>query len=128
MILADYQVPYSKIINKEEAREAEDRNTHTANVVVKTLQNSADTRSSIFLVGCAHAHKSNQSGIGSAAFGKEAELTAGAQIAKALGRENVFTVFQHMMSGDNHGDNKSAIRGGIFDSAFKLNGNRPIYR
>lgn len=126
VMLADYQVPYSKIINKEEARESEDRNTHMANVVVNTLQNLADTRGNLFLVGCAHAYKSNQSGIASAAFGKEEELTAGAQIAKALGRENVFTVFQHMMSGDNHGGNKSAIRGGIFDKAFELNGNRPI--
>lgn len=30
------------------------------------------------------------------------------------------------MPGDNHGGNKSSIRGGIFDKAFELNGNKPI--
>lgn len=126
VILADYQVPYSKITNREEARELEDRNTHMANIVVDTILNSKDKRGNLFLVGCSHAYKSNQSGIASAAFGKDDELTAGAQIAKALGNDNVFTVFQHVKSGDNNGGNKSAIRGGIFDKAFELNGNKPI--
>lgn len=126
VILADYQVPYSKITDREEARELEDRNTHMANIIVNTIQNTADTRGNLFLVGCAHAYKSNQSGFGSSASGKEAELTAGTQIAKALGDDKVFTVFQHVLSGDNHGGNKSAIRGGIFDKAFELNGNKPI--
>lgn len=126
VILADYQVPYSKITNREDAKELEDRNTHMANVVVNTVQNSKDKRGNFFLVGCAHAYKSNQSGIASAAFGKDNELTAGAQIANALGEDNVFTVFQHVMSGDNHGGNKSPIRGGIFDKAFELNGNKPL--
>lgn len=126
VILADYQLPYSKITNKEEAKELEDRNTHMANIVVNTIQNSEEKRGNLFLVGCAHAYKSNQSGIASAAFGHEAELTAGAQIANALGDDNVFTVFQHVMPGDNHGGNKSPIRGGIFDKAFELNGNKPI--
>lgn len=126
VILADYQVPYSKITNKEEAKELEDRNTHMANIVVNTIQNSEDKRGNLFLVGCAHAYKSNQSGIASAAFGQDNELTAGAQIANALGYDNVFTVFQHVMPGNNHGGNKSPIRGGIFDKAFELNGNKPI--
>ena len=126
VILADYQVPYSKITNRQDAKESEDRNTHMANIVVETIQNSKDKRGNLFLVGCAHAYKSNQSGIASAAFGKDAELTAGAQIANALGHDNVFTVFQHVMPGDNHGGNKSAIRGGIFDKAFEMNGNKPI--
>lgn len=126
VVLADYQLPYSKITKREEAHEMEDRNSHMAKIVVSTVQNSADTRGSLFIVGCAHAYKSNQAGFASAAFGEEPELTAGAQIAKALGGENVFTVFQHVMPGDNHGGNKSAIRGGIFDAAFALNGNKPI--
>lgn len=126
VVLTDYQVPYSAIMNREEARELEDRNTHMAKIVVNTVKNSDDSRNCLFLVGCAHAYKSNQAGIASAAFGKEAELTAGAQIANALGNDNVFTVFQHVMSGDNHGGHKSTLRGGIFDKAFALNGNKPI--
>lgn len=124
VVLADYQLSYSTMT--KDAKESEDRNTHMANVVVNTVRNSTDTRNNLFLVGCGHAFKSNQSGFASAAFGKEPELTAGAQIAKALGDENVFTVFQHVMPGDNSGRNKSPIRGGIFDAAFERNGNKPI--
>lgn len=126
VVLADYQMPYSKITKREEARELEDRNSHMAKIVVNTVQNCADSRGNLFIVGCAHAYKSNQAGFASAAFGKKSELTAGAQIAKALGEDNVFTIFQHVMPGDNHGSNKSAIRGGIFDAAFAQNGNKPI--
>ena len=126
VVLADYQIPYSTVTTLEEAREAEDRNTHMADVVVNTITQSKDTRNNLFLVGCAHAYKSRQFGIASAAHGKEAALTAGAQIAERLGHDNVFTVFQHVLPGDNRGGNKSAIRGGIFDLAFEKNGNRPI--
>lgn len=126
VVLADYQVPYSTITNREDARETEDRNTHMADIVVNTIMQSTDSRSNLFLVGCAHAYKSKQMGIASAAHGKEAELTAGAQIAERLGNDNVFTIFQHVLPGDNLGGNKSAIRGGIFDLAFEQNGNRPI--
>lgn len=126
VVLADYQIPYSSITNREEARELEDRNTHMADVVVNTITQSVDTRNNLFLVGCAHAYKSKQSGIASAAHGREAALTAGAQIAGRLGNDNVFTIFQHILSGDNSGGNRYAIRGGIFDLAFEKNGNRPI--
>ncbi|MDE5635097.1 MAG: hypothetical protein K2I52_02160, partial [Muribaculaceae bacterium] len=126
VVLVDYQVPYSRITKIEDAREAEDRNTHMANVVIETINNSNDVRNNLFLVGCGHAYKSNQAGFASAAYGKGSELTAGAQLVNALGNDNVFTVFQHCLSGDNSGRNKSAVRGGIFDKAFELNGNRPI--
>lgn len=126
VVLADYQIPYSKITAREDAQTLEDRNSHMNNVVVNTIKNSSDNRNNLFLVGCGHAYKSNQAGYASAADGKEAELTAGAQITNALGRNNVFTVFQHVLPGDNHGGNKSPIRGGVFDAAFELNGNKPI--
>lgn len=126
VVLADYQIPYSTITSREDAQEAEDRNTHMADVVVNTITHTDDTRNNLFLVGCGHAYKSMQSGFASAAYGKENELTAAAQIAERLGKDNVFTIFQHMLSGDNQGGNKSAIRGGIFDIAFEKNGNKPI--
>ena len=126
VVLADYQIPYSKITKKEEAKAAEDRNTHMANVIVETINNSNNTRNNLFIVGCAHAYKSNQTGFASSAYGKDSELTAGAQLANALGNDNVFTLFQHSLSGDNDGKNTSALRGGIFDKAFELNGNLPV--
>lgn len=104
----------------------EDRNSHMAEVVLNAIRNSSDERNNLFLVGCGHVYKSNQAGYASAADGKASELTAGAQITEALGSERVFTVFQHVLPGDNHGGNKSPIRGGIFDAAFELNGNKPI--
>lgn len=126
VVLADYQIPYSKITRREDTRTTEGRNSHMADVVVRNIVNSSDKRNNLFLVGCAHVYKSNQAGFASAADGKTSELTAGAQITKALGSDKVFTVFQHVLSGDNHGGNKAPIRGGIFDNAFELNGNKPI--
>lgn len=38
----------------------------------------------------------------------------------------MFTIFQHVLPGDNNGANKSPIRGGVFDKVFELNGNRPV--
>ncbi len=126
VVLADYQIPYSSVVTPEEGNEAEDRNTHMADVIERTIADSSDKRNSLFLVGCAHAYKSQQAGFASSAHGKEAEMTAGAQLAERLGSENVFTVFQHTVSGDNSGRNRSAIRGGAFDKAFESNGNRPV--
>lgn len=126
VVLADYQIPYSQITTPEDARELEDRNTHMANVVTGTVRNSSDPRSNLFLVGCAHAYKSNQAGFASSADGEDAALTAGAQIVQSLGNENVFTVFQHVLPGDNRGRNRAPIRGGFFDEAFALNGNKPV--
>jgi hypothetical protein len=126
VVLADYQVPYSEIKTREEARELEDRNSHMADIVANTITKSDDSRNNLFLVGCAHAYKSSQKGLASSAYGKENQLTAGAQLADRLGNDNVFTIFQHVLPGDNSGKNRSAIRGGIFDEAFERNGNRPI--
>lgn len=124
VVLADYQIPYS-LTTSAEQHEEEDRNTHMADVIERTLSATGDTRGALFLVGCAHAYKSAQEGIASAAHGKDSQKTAGAQLADRLGADNVFTVFQHMMSGDNSGRNRQPLRGGVFDRAFALAGNRP---
>lgn len=125
VVLADYQIPYSKV-NSKDWRETEDRNTHMANVIYQTISATTDKRNSLFLVGCAHAYKSVQAGFASSAYGKSSEKTAAAQLVDKLGNKNVFTVFQHVKPGDNRGSNKSPIRGGVFDKAFEINGNRPI--
>lgn len=122
VVLADYQIPYSTITSKEDAREKEERNTHMANIIEDYINSSVDNRHSLFLVGCAHAYKSHSPALQA---GKEG-LTAGAQLARRLGNDNVFVIFQHTVSGDNMGRNKKPLRGGIFDKAFALQGNRPI--
>ena len=126
VVLADYQVAYSKITSREDAQALEDRNSHMTKIVVNTIEKASDQRNNLFLVGCAHVYKSNQAGFASAAHNKKSALTAGAQITNALGCDRVFTVFQHVMPGDNRGGNKTPIRGGIFDRAFELNGNKAI--
>lgn len=126
VVLADYQIPYSKVTSADAANETEDRNTHMADVISQTLASSADRRGSLFLVGCAHAYKSGQPGFASAAHGKDSEKTAGAQLVDRLGAANVFTVFQHVLPGDNRGGNRSLIRHGVFDQAFEAAGNRPV--
>lgn len=126
IVLADYQIPYSKITDRKDARSLENRNTHMADVIEETVRTSSDGRNSLFLVGCAHAYKSRQSGIASAASGQAEVPTAGAQLTDRLGAENVFTVFQHVLPGDNTGNNKTPIRGGMFDRAFEADGNRPV--
>lgn len=126
IILTDYQIPYSLVVNREDFKEAEDRNTHMATIIANTINADDDRRNHLFLVGCAHAYKSRQAGFASSAAGRDAALTAGAQLAALFGNNNVFTVYQHALSGDNSGNNKSPVRGGVFDKAFEADGNRPL--
>lgn len=130
VVLADFQLPFSRIASHDEfvAEDSvsEDRNTHMADVICKWFAEQRDFRSALFLVGCAHAYKTSVPGIASAPDGMRPSRTAGAQLAERLGMENVFTVFQHVLTSDNGGNNKSLIRGGVFDKAFELNGNRAV--
>lgn len=128
--LVDFQIPYSQIQTAEEynaaINQAENRNAHMADVVEQYIKSMADTRGSLFLVGCGHAYKSRMAGFASAGGDGKEDLTAGAQLTQRLGSENVFTVFQHVMTCDNSGGHQSLIRGGIFDQAFAANDNRPV--
>ena len=128
--LVDFQIPYSQIQTVEEFRaatnHAENRNTHMADVIEQYINNKTDTRGSLFLVGCAHAYKSDLAGFASAGGDGKEELTAGAQLTQRLGPKNVFSIFQHVMTCDNSGGHRSLIRGGIFDQAFTENGNNPV--
>lgn len=126
VILTDYQIPYSRMATPDDIIEKEDRNTHMADVIERHIRSNVDSRNSLFLVGCGHACKSSVPGSASTPAGMEPALTAGAQLALRLGDENVFSVMQHAISSDNSGRNRSKVRGGIFDRAFALNGNRPV--
>lgn len=124
VVLADYQVPYSAVT--EATPEREDRNTHMADVIASCIESGNDRRGNFFLVGCGHAFKSPIPGNYSAAAGKEAARTAAAQLAERLGNGEVFSVWQHCVSSDNGGERRAAVRGGVFDEAFALNGDRPV--
>lgn len=126
IVLADYQIPYSGMTVREDARELEDRNTHMADVIEETIRSSRDRRNCLFVVGCGHAYRSHVPGHASAAYRRTAEMSAAAQLVDRLGKENVFTVFQHALPGDNDGNNRVPLRGGMFDLAFEACGNRPV--
>lgn len=126
VVLADYQIPYSRIKTMADTEELEDRNTHMADVIERYMSASADPRHCLFLVGCGHASKTDIPGTASTPRGMTPALTAGAQLAQRLGENNVFSVMQHSLSTDNSGRHPSKPRGGIFDRAFELNGNSPV--
>lgn len=122
--LADFQIPFSAIQTPDEYKAAvgseESRNTHMADVIEKYISGKEDHRNCLFMVGAAHVYKSPVPSVG------ENVPTAGAQLAERLGASDVFLVFQHALPRDNSGRHQSQIRGGIFDQAFEMNGNRPV--
>lgn len=130
IILVDFQIPYSQIQTAEQFHEAtlkaKNRNTHMADIIEQYINTKRDSRNCLFLVGCAHAYKSGMAGIASMGGDGKEHMTAGAQLAKRLKPQSLFTVFQHVMPRDNSGGHESIIRGGIFDKAFAENDNRPV--
>ncbi len=125
VVLADYQAPYSSIKSKEQLDSLSniDRNKHMADVIEHYIATTDDSRSNLFIVGCGHALKSDLLGFYS---GKEPSSSAAFLLRQRLGDENVFTIYQHNLTGDNMGRYKQPIRTGLFDRAFDATGNKPI--
>ncbi len=123
--LVDFQPPYSSITTKEELDSLSNKNrdTHMAKLISEYINNMSDSRNCIFLVGCSHAAKSPVKGMYS---GEKQDFTAGRQLKKILGENNVFCIFQHNYTRDNMGRYKQLIRAGLFDKAFAENNNKPI--
>lgn len=126
VVLADYQIPYSRIKNADDAKEEDDRNTHMADIITHHMESSADPRSCLFIVGCGHAYKSAVPGSHSTPRGLPEAPSAAAQLAARLGGDKVFCITQHSISMDNSGTHLAQVRGGAFDEAFAANGNRPV--
>ena len=128
VVLADFQIPYSTLKTREEFDNCpdKDRNLHMADVVENHVKNSKDKRNHLFIVGCGHAYKSNVPGKNSTPDGHKQELTAGAQLAQRFSDQDVFTIFQHVITSDNSGNYMKLIRGGAFDRAFEEAGNKPV--
>ena len=124
--LADFQLPFSKIPDADAwlaaQAQVEPRNTHMADVIERYIKSGADTRNCLFEVGLTHAYKNDRL----ISLDREAGPVAGAQLKQRLGEDAVFTVIQHIISGDNGGRHRSPLRGGVFDDAFTRNGNRPV--
>lgn len=123
--LVDFQPPYSSIKTREEldSLSKKNRDTHMSELILEYINNMSDTRNCIFLVGCSHAAKSPIKGIYS---GDNKDFTAGFQLKKMLGENNVFCIFQHDFTRDNMGRYKQHIRAGLFDDAFAKSGNKAV--
>ncbi len=129
VVSVDVQPPYKTIRTAEDFKQSEanliDRNTNMANVVENTLLSKTDKRNSLFIVGYGHAYKSHVPGGFSTIEGKEAALSAGAQLVQRLSDKNVFVVLQHVPMGTNSGA-LGLVRHGLFDTAFEKSGNKPV--
>lgn len=130
VILTDYQMPFSTIESTEDVRaaieNAEERDTHMADIIENHILYKSDHRNCLFLVGLSHANNSHLNALFSSSKSKYPVFNASTQLKQRLGDSAVFSVFQHTMSSDNAGKHKSLLRGGIFDNAFALDGNRPL--
>ncbi len=130
VIAVDWQAPWDKLKTKEDLDNyynmGVDRNSHMAEIIESHITNSNDKRNNLFIVGFAHAEKSQLPGIASADRGKVAQQTAGMQLAGRLSEKNVFIVFPHSMVMNNASGNQGLLRNGIFDRIFAENGNNPV--
>lgn len=128
VVLVDFQIPYSELQTKEELDSfpETDRNLHMANVIEQYIKSSKDSRNHLFIVGCGHAYKSGVPGGYSTPEGQERQQTAVAQLTRRFSDEEVFTIFQHVVAGDNSGKRQTLIRHGFFDRVFEEAGNRPV--
>lgn len=128
VILADYQVCWDSIRTKQQWNNQifKDRNTHMADIIENTISTSKDKRNAMFIVGYSHAMKSNIDGIASSSTGQQAAPPAGNQLKARLGKDNVSTLFPHLMTIHNNGRVFGNLRQGIFDSIFAQAGDRPV--
>ncbi|MCL1933832.1 MAG: hypothetical protein FWF53_08515 [Candidatus Azobacteroides sp.] len=124
VVFADFQPPIREIKTKEELQKfitdnnAQERNTHMANVIEKMIKTSSDSRNNLFIVGYGHAYKS--SAIDDDGESPEDDYSAANQLVKRFSDKDVFCTRVHT-SGIN-----GYTRGGMFDYAFAKNGGQPV--
>jgi hypothetical protein len=122
VVFTDFQPPVRQIKTKEELlvfdNDTTKRDTHMADVIEQTIKNSSDSRNNLFIVGYGHAYKSPSIRV----YGESPEgvCSAGNQLVKRFAAVDIFSTRVHT-SGIN-----GYARGGMFDSAFAKNGERPI--
>lgn len=127
VVAVDEQAPWDRLQTKEDVNSymkvQKDRNGHMADIIESHLKNSSDKRSNLFIVGYAHAEKSQWHGIASAIRGKVAQPTAGRQLTDRFSESEVFIVFPHTMIMNNASGSKGPLRNGLFDEIFAIDGN-----
>lgn len=88
-----------------------DRDEYMADRIISYLNSTEDPRNAFFIVGSGHVYNTDK--------------TAGAIIKKNLPGA-VYTFFTHCPRTDNFKTIRERIRNGVFDSAFAINGNKPV--
>lgn len=126
----DRQVPWERIRDRAELlsweREGPDRDSHMAATVTTYIEQSNDPRGALFIVGFAHAARSQAPAIASGASGNESGATAGAQLAARLPQGSLCILFPHTRITHNRTGPSAPLREGAFDAAFARNGNIPV--
>ncbi len=130
LVAADYPRPFRQFKTFEELdryfRAASNRNAFMADRVETSLRSNRDGRHGLFIVGCGHAYKSAVPGAASSYASRDEVTTAGALLSARLPKENIFIIFSHTLAISNDGKIRKRIRNGVFDAAFRLNGDTPV--
>jgi hypothetical protein len=128
VVAVDIPRPFSTFRTSEEQKKFFDtvmnRNAFMAETIEKGLRSNRDPRHGLFIVGTLHVCKSPAPGYASSTSAAEIP-SAGALLAAALPRGDVYAIFTHQAIMDNRGRIPGRIRYGIFDEAFSLNGDAP---
>jgi hypothetical protein len=128
VIAADIPRPLGTFRTAEEQRSYFDRvmnrNQFMAETIEKDIRSGRDARHRLFIVGTGHVYKSLPPGFASSASATQIP-SAGALLSSRLPRGDVYAVFSHQASIGNNGAIAGRLRGGVFDEAFALNGDRP---
>jgi len=123
VVLVDIPRPYYSLKTKEEFdnyfNKLPDRNQQIADVIEESMISCKDKRSGLFIVGFGHTLKSVVEIAG------RPYVSAGVQLKKRFSDQGVYIAFAHTAIEDNVGNLGGLICNGIFDYAFKQNGNNP---
>ena len=126
LVLVDIPRPYSSLKTKEEFDNhfknlpIPNRDHQMADIIEKSMQCRTDERSGLFIVGMAHAFNAR------AAVGNSIWITAGSHLKECFSDKDVFIFSTHAAIMNNTGYMAGLTRNGIFDYAFKRNGNKPV--
>jgi len=122
IVLVDMQRPWEEILKSGQWRQYDvNRDRYMAQNIIKDLKDHpAEKRSALFIVGVGHAM------LGLKFFEGSPEISAGWYLRRELGAEAVYAVFPHEPVETNVGRVDGRLCLGLFDSAFKGAGERPI--
>lgn len=130
VICADEQMAWPSVKTAEDfqsqLKNMKDRNTQMADIIEQTIQLSADSRNSLFIVGYGHGYKSHVPGTFSTPPGQIPALSAGAQLVQRFSDHDIFSIFPHSPSMSNTRGSEGKLRNGLFDYVFEMNGNMPL--